>query len=337
MATHNRNTPFRLYKRGNTWHAYISCVVGGHRVVLRETTGTTTRDQATQWAINRVSQILNSPENTHEITLDAASARWWHEHAQYLASGNDYLYKIGNLLKEIDGNTPLSQITKNTINTMVENLRAKGRTPATINRFLCLLSAICTRAHNNWECHTPDFKILSFRLKEPKENIKYFRDMSEINCLVANAPEHLRPIIWCALYTGLRRGRVLSLRWDQVDWDNHQIIYMGKDGNPHSVPMVKQLASVLRKLPHTCDFVFTYRGKPISDIKHAWHDTFVRSGLPYRSFHALRHTTATWLLQKTNNLKIVQNVLGHSNISVTTKYAHLVNNESASALKTVFD
>lgn len=336
MAKHNGNAPFRIYKRGETWHARISLVVNGQRMVFRETTGTTERDAAIKWCTNRIQQIITAPLNTHEITLDDAAGRWWHEYAQYLASAPDFIYKISNLLKLLNGDLLLSQITKNTVNTMVERLRARGSAPSTVNRYLCVLSAICRRARDNWECHTPDFKILSFRLKEPRENIKYFTNMEEINKLVDAAPEHLRPIIWCALYTGLRRMRVLTLKWEQIDWDHNQIIYMGKDNKPHSVPMVLPLRNILQQLPHTCEYVFTYRGKPINDIKHAWHIAFARSKLPYRSFHALRHTTATWLLQQTGNLRIVQNVLGHSNISVTTKYAHLVNNEQQAALNNLF-
>ena len=336
MAKHNGNSLFRLYKRGETYHARISVIVNGQRVVFRETTGATELSAANAWATRRIQQIVKSPLNTHEITLDDAAGRWWHEYAQYLACANDMVYKTANLLKMLDGNMVLSQITKNVVNTMVERLQSAGKKPATVNRYLCVLSSICRRARENWECNTPDFKILSFRLREPRENIKYFSSMDEINTLVENAPKHLRPIIWCALYTGLRRMRVLTLKWDQIDWGNNQIIYMGKNGKPASVPMVAHLREILEQIPRTSPYVFTYRGHPISDIKHGWRVAFERSHLPYRSFHALRHTTATWLLQQTGNLRIVQNVLGHSNISITTKYAHLVNNESQVALNSVF-
>lgn len=337
MAKHNRNTPFRVYKRGETYHARISLIIGGQRVVFRQSTGATQYDAAVAWCTRRIEQIINSPLNTHEISLDAAAGRWWHEYAQYLNSAPDFVYKIGNLLKLLNGDILLSQISKTMVNAMVDRLRARGNAPSTINRYLCVLSAICRRARDNWECHTPDFKILSFRLREPRENIKYFTDMAEIQKLVDAAPEHLRPIIWCALYTGLRRMRVLTLKWDQIDWANNQIIYMGKDNRPHAVPMAMPLRIMLENMPRVCEYVFTYHGKQIKDIKHAWHTAFDRAKIPYRSFHALRHTTATWLLQRTGNLRIVQNVLGHSNISVTTKYAHLVNNESQAALNATFN
>lgn len=178
---------------------------------------------------------------------------------------------------------------------------------------------------------------MSFKQKEPKENIKYFKDWQELQKVIDAAPKHLKPIILTAVYTGLRRGRILSLKWEQIDWENNQIVYMGKDGNPHSVPMVEPLKQLLESLPHDHEYVFTYGGHRITDIKHAWMSTFVKANVPYRNFHTLRHTTATWLLRETGNLRVVQTVLGHSSMNMTTKYAHLVNNESQAALSHLFD
>ena len=269
--------------------------------------------------------------------MDAACAKWYLEYGQHLASSADMLNKLRTILLILDGKILLSQISKMDVNHLVTYFTGRGKANSTANRFLCLLSAVCSRAKNCWDCNIPDFKILSFRLKEKKENIKYFKDWNEIQIILKNSAPHLRPIVLTALYTGLRRGRILSLKWDQIDWDNNQIIYMGKDGQPHSVPMVKPLREELEKLPRKGLYVFTYAGHRITDIKHAWKRAFERSGLPYRSFHTLRHTTATWLLRQTGNIRVVQTVLGHSNISVTTKYAHLVNNESQDALNNLFN
>lgn len=330
--------PFRLFRRpdSSVWHAYISVTVGGRRVVVRETTGCTDEREASEWATQRIAQIASAPAVTHEITLDAAAAKWWLEYGQNLNSADSMFYLLKGIVEAFDRRLHLSQISKLSVSNFIVTSQQAGRSPATINRYLCCLSSICSRARDHWDCNVPPFKILSFRLKEPKENIRFFRDIDEVRRLVAGAAEHIRPIIWCALYTGLRRGRVLGLRWDQIDWENHQIVYIGKDGSPNSVPMVEPLADILRNLPHTCEFVFTRRGRPIRDIKSAWAAAFVHSGVPYRNFHALRHTTATWLLRQSGNLKVVQSVLGHRTLSVTTKYAHLVNDDSACALGSLF-
>lgn len=336
MANNNAKAPFRLFRRGEIYHAYISFVANGRRVVIRQSTGESEITNAQNWCINKINAIRNAPALTHEITLDAACAKWYLEVGKYQSRPEGVLSRMKNILLDFDGNICLSQINRNDINNFIFASRNKNRSNATINRYLCLLSAICTRAKNYWECNVPDFKILSFRQKEPKENIKYFKDWNEIQTLLEYSPQHLRPIILTALYTGLRRGRILSLKWDQIDWDNNQIIYMGKDGQPHSVPMVKPLRAELEKLPRDNMYVFTYGGHRITDISHSWRSAFNKSGLPYRSFHTLRHTTATWLLRQTGNLRVVQNVLGHHAITTTTKYAHLVNNESQNALDDLF-
>lgn len=336
MANNNSHSPYRLFQRNGIWHARISLIVNGRRIVIRQSTGEREVECAQTWCINKIDAIRKSPSATHEITLDAACTKWYIEVGKYQSRPEGVLSRIKNILQDFDGSICLSQINRNDINNFIFTSHNKNRSNATINRYLCLLSAVCTRAKNYWECNTPDFKILSFRQKEKKENIKYFKDWNEIQTILDYSPEHLRPIILTALYTGLRRGRILSLTWDQIDWDNNQIIYMGKDGQPHSVPMVKPLRAELEKLPRDKMYVFTYAGHKITDISHSWRAAFNKSGLPYRSFHTLRHTTATWLLRQTGNLRVVQNVLGHHAITTTTKYAHLVNNESQNALDDLF-
>ena len=61
-----------------------------------------------------------------------------------------------------------------------------------------------------------------------------------------------------------------------------------------------------------------------------------RSGLPYQNFHTIRHTTATWLYEKTGDLRLVKDILGHSNISTTLKYSHLVDKKKEEGLNKLF-
>lgn len=333
----NIRSPFRIYRRGDTWHAYISIVVAGRRIIVRETTGCQDPQSATDWCIKRIQVLQKTPVATHEITLDAAAEKWWTEHGQYLVKPESVFNRIKNLLTEFNPDLLLSEISKMDITRFVSQSQARGRSPATINRYLCLLSAMCTRAKECWDCRVPDYRILSFKLKEPKENIKYFKDWDEIQAILDHAAPHLRPIIQTALYTGLRLGRILSLKWEQIDWSGNQIVYMGKDGRQHAVPMVPALRAVLQEIPHHGANVFNYAGHPITRISVSWQKALQRAGVPYRNFHALRHTTATWLLKQTGNLRLVQNVLDHHNINTTTKYAHLVDSEAAVAMGQVFD
>ncbi len=335
MVQHNKRI-FRLFKRGKIYHTYFSVVTNGQRIVVRESTGCTDENAATEYCTRRYNEIITAPAITHEITLDAAAAKWTLEVLQFQSSRQSRLVALRLLISEIGPNILLSSISKHTISAFVQNCRNRGRKPSTINRYLSLLSAICTRAREYWDCKTPNFKISQFKQSEPVENIKYFRNMDDVRRIIDCAAPHLQPIIWTAIYTGLRRGRILSLKWDHVDFDNAQIIFIGKNGLNQSVPIVPQLFTLLSKLPHVGEYVFTYRGHPITDIKKGWRNACKRAGIPYQSFHTLRHTVATWLLRDSHDLRLVKDVLGHKTIQTTLKYAHLTNDRKADGLNHLF-
>lgn len=335
MATNN-NSPFRIFRRGEIWHAYISFTHQKRRFVFRESTGTADREIAQQYCIDKINAIMQSPDLTNEITLDEAAARWTTEVLQYQKSVQSRLVALNLLLQEMDPTVLLSQITKADISRFIDGCRTRNRKPATINRYLALLSAICTRAHNYWDCRTPEFKILQFKQKEPVENIKFFADMDTIQKIVNSAAKHLKPIILTGIYTGMRVGRILDLKWDQVDLTHNQIVFIGKNGMNQSVPIVPALAEVLKAIPRTHENVFTYRKVPIRSIKKGWRSALETAGVPYQSFHTLRHTVATWLLRDSHDLRLVKDVLGHKTIQTTIKYAHLENDRRTAGMCKLF-
>ncbi len=268
--------------------------------------------------------------------MDAAADKWWLERGQF-QDPRGLVSRLNNLVLEIGADRLLSEITKYEISEFILKCRARGRGNATINRYLALLSGICRCAREYWDCNAPTFSILSFKQIESKENIKYFKDMDTVQRLIEAAAPHIRPIILTALYTGMRRGRILNLTWNQIDFENNIITYIGKDKKNKSVPMVEPLRVVLEALPRDNDYVFTFRGHKINEFKNAWKHAFEVAGIPYLNFHALRHTTATWLLRSTGgNLRVVQRVLGHTNINTTLRYAHLLDSEADMAMNDLF-
>lgn len=280
---------------------------------------------------------MSSPVVSHEITLDAAAAKWYLEYGQYLSNSTEYLSKIKMLLNVFDRTKPLSQISKADVSNYVYVCQQMGRKPATINRHLVLLSSICSRAKNHWDCNVPNFKILSFKLKVPAEHIKYFQDMDTVARIVNATPHALQPFFWTAIYTGLRRGRILSLQWQDIDFQNKQIIFIGKNNEIQSVPMVQPLIDILLQIPRQNETVFNIPGNPIGKIRRAWRNACKRAGVPYQSFHTLRHTLATWLLRDSHDLRLVKDILGHKSIQTTLKYAHLMSDARTNAMGHLFE
>ena len=154
-----------------------------------------------------------------------------------------------------------------------------------------------------------------------------------------------RPIIQFALVTGLRRAALL-LKRAQLDWDNMILHYPKKSkytGDigwlPITPPMAKILLREIAKGGDDTELVFTYqcqrsrgdraKGKryPITPagLKEAMVDAVKASGLKdWRLLHDLRHTAATRTLRSSQNLAAVQQMLGHSDIGQTSRYAHVL-------------
>lgn len=281
-----------------------------------------------------------------EITLDEAMGLFFEKHAQYFARPLETLKKLHLIATNLDV-VYLHDINNQILVNYIQKRKLKV-TNSTINRELVIISSLLSKCRS-WGYLSPELHPTSLRLREPAENVKYLKDWDIAEKIINNAADHLKPIIYTALYTGLRRGNILALKWKDIDFTNHVISVKVKDKNKEggknlTIPMIDKLEKILLSLPKINENVFNYKDRPIKDIKHSWHSIFYNNkgclkdpSLPYVNFHTLRHTAATWILKKTNNLKITQEILGHANISTTLKYAHIMSEEKMKALNAVFN
>ncbi len=95
------------------------------------------------------------------------------------------------------------------------------------------------------------------------------------------------------------------------------------------------IALIIIKRPKINEYIFNYKNKPIRDVKKAFIQAQKRAKVPYRSFHTLRHTTTTWLIANGIDVLAVQKILGHSNVAITMKYAHILDKSKIEALSSI--
>jgi integrase len=144
--------------------------------------------------------------------------------------------------------------------------------------------------------------------------------------------QHLHPILAVALHTGMRRGEILRLKWEDVDFKKQRILVVSReDGHTknyesRSVPMNRFVMDALRKHPRRLDSPYVFcgmDGKPFHDVNTSFGHAVKRAGIPHVRFHDLRHTFASWLVMKGVDIRTVQELLGHKDIRMTMRYSHL--------------
>ena len=277
--------PYKLFKRGDTYHAYFSIVLETkERVRFRESTGAMDQQQAVNYCIKRITEVQEKSKQQASgelpsITINEACARYFLEKGQFNSLPKQILTRLNNIKHDL-GVTYLHEITETVINSLIARYR-HTLSNSTINRYLALISVILNTAELEWRVKTYRLKMQRFKLKEPAENIKFLKDWSVAQKIIDGAATHLKPIIYTALYTGLRANNILSLKWENIDFTNNTITVKVKDrtkdgGKNHTIPMIDALKEILQKQPRINDYVFNFRGKPIKSLTRSWHFIFYK-------------------------------------------------------------
>jgi integrase len=137
-----------------------------------------------------------------------------------------------------------------------------------------------------------------------------------------------RGIMLMALYTGMRRGELFKLRWEDIDFDRGFIRIVGpKGGTDQTIPLNAAARKVLAAHPRTSDYVFPGDdGGQRVTIQKAVRRIRAAAGLPdtFRPLHGLRHAFASRLASSGQvDMYTLQKLLTHKSPVMTQRYAHL--------------
>jgi integrase len=203
--------------------------------------------------------------------------------------------------------------------------QTRERSLANVNRVLSTLRHMFSKAVE-WNLieQSPFSRCKHLFYKEDNVRVRYLTEEEESR-LLRNCTGHLKPIVLCALNTGMRKGEILTLKWENI---RNGFIYLNKTktGETRQIPINKTLTSLFQSLPRhiTSEYVFCSKeGKPYVDIKKSFKSALKRTGIQDFRFHDLRHSFASKLVSKGAPLKALQELLGHKNIKMTMRYAHL--------------
>jgi integrase len=219
----------------------------------------------------------------------------------------------------------------------IEERQAKGTAPGTINRELALLSAALNFMRREYEWQVPN-PVTGRKLREPEGRLRWLtREEAEHLLSMAETESrapHLPDFIRLALHTGMRRGELLGLEWKRVDLKAgliHLEAVHTKTAKRRSVPLneTARAAIVARmkfRMKHCpgSPWVFCDKdGSRLASVRKAFESACRRAGIKDFTIHDLRHTCAAWLVSNGAQLAAVRDLLGHSTIKMTERYAHL--------------
>jgi integrase len=147
--------------------------------------------------------------------------------------------------------------------------------------------------------------------------------------LLDSAISYLRPIIVTALNTGMRKGEILTLTWDDVDLTNNLITVNQTNSKSKKARKVyinstlKRLLLELKLKSAGSEYIFLDdEGNRLREIKNGFNAACRRAGIPGLRFHDLRHTAATRMIENGASIVAVSKILGHSDIKTTMRYTH---------------
>jgi integrase len=246
-------------------------------------------------------------------------------------------YCIDAHLKPFFGKLDLGAITP----LDVERFRAKrleaGIKKSTSNRELALLKRMFHLAADwGYSAANPVTKV---KLFSERDNLKErVLTADEETKLLAHCAPHLRPIVVFALNTGMRRGEILGLRWDQVDPAGKSVLVKRtKSGRDRSIPLNDAAAGVIKAQRKTSpgSYVFpSTKGKEfMRTVDHSFGRACRLAGIVGLRFHDLRHTFATRLIRRGADIITVQALLGHYAVTVTQRYTHTGADEKRRAVE----
>jgi len=310
-----------LLKRGNTWHVQVTAPNGTR---IRRSAGTEDKKQAQEYhdrlkvELWQVHKLGDKPKRTWQ----EAVVRWLEE-KDYKA-GRDKDAAQLRWLDQFLGECRLEDVTRDLID-QIANDKKRASSPSTANRYLSLIRAILRKARDDWEWVD---KIPRVRLySEPKRRVRWIT-LDEAARLIRELPPHLAAMAAFSLVTGLRQTNVSYLRWDQVD-TQRGIAWIhadqAKSRKAIAVPLNADALQVIagQKGQHPA-YVFTYKGHPVERAStKAWYAALERAGIENFRWHDLRHTWASWHVQRGTSLQELQELGGWATFDMVLRYAHL--------------
>lgn len=266
-------------------------------------------------------------------TFDEVADEWWEEHEKHIAFYTARSYKPAVIrAKEAFGNTPIKDILPSQISKEIKTF-SKTYADKTVRTQLMMYNLIFKYAVEMGYILINPARDLSVPANLPKKKVS-MPSSGDIQKVKNSIDCTFGLFAYFAMYTGMRRGELLALTWNDIDLDNRTITVnksiehinnvphikppKTKSGN-RTVPILDKLFNVLEKIESKNGYVFSNsKGELITETQwqRLWELYTKESGISATA-HQFRHAFATMLFENNVSEKDAQEILGHAQLSTT--------------------
>ena len=296
------------------------------------------RNEALQWAKDIEAKLYLGIYE--EITPKIAKNISFREAAQHYLKTHSIHKKIVRcetsrlkILIERWGDIPVEQINKAAILELRDDLLSLGRSGETINHYFNTLSKLFQMLVGDWDLVIAN-PIKGIKRMPPSQG-RSKRVTSDIEKILLNSCDAISLSLLCsiikfAIQTGMRRGEIMGLTWDDIDLPNRKAyLHQTKNGEPRQVPLTRQAMAVLEALSRDEERVFpmsmTCLRSQFQRIKEYAKPKWDGKGSnPFEDlrFHDLRHEALSRLSDIGLNVIELSHISGHKTLGMLKRYTH---------------
>jgi integrase len=245
-------------------------------------------------------------------------------------------YNCATLTRHL-GDLPIEFLKKQQVRKYMADRRAEGPQGASgprrtkplsdgslVSELGTLRAALAWAVREEWITAAPYIE----RPSEPPGRVRWLsRDEGEKLLLAAALTPHIKVFTYLALFIGARAGAIKELRWPQIDFGTGTVDLGQGHGRKRRgvVPMTPQLRSALMEAKElaTSDFVVEFAGGPVASIQTGFRAACRRAGLVGVTPHVLRHTAASWMIQRRVPIGDIARYLAMTEKLVRERYGHI--------------
>jgi integrase len=325
--------------QGTYWFRYKDGSGKTARVKIGRTPDISIRDaKAKVKTLRAQTQLGSDPaaekrERKQVITWNAFFDEWYLPHAkQHKRSWANDMEMHRLRISERFGRLRLDQIRKQQVQQFHSELKESGLAPATCDHHLKLIRQALNLAVD-WELIkvNPVAGIKLFHADNREERLMTDEELQRLLSSLDEKPGSTAyQVVIFLLLTGARVNEALHARWVDIDRENRTWLIQAtnsKSKRRRGVPLNDAALEVVGRLKTegNSEWLFTSSrgGGRLTAINKVWQRLRVDAGIPHVRLHDLRHQYASFLVNSGRTLYEVQQILGHSDPTVTQRYAHL--------------